>query len=203
MVGTSVARYRPVHFQHHRALGSKNDSEFTYFYPLSFVFLLKAAFGIRALEVMLHRAKMPGAQAKKSGSLVSVTLVAGAAVHLGIIVGSIVAGVWWSALAWGAGVCLVFPFFAALRQSLEHRSDHARADVDYRTQDHGAFTRLFGEGLFASSFGGAGFNRHLLTTGSRKSLIQISPNSNCFSRRPRSRPSWIAELPGLRRAFGG
>jgi hypothetical protein len=29
-------------------------------------------------------------------------------------------------------------------------------------QDHGAFTRLFKGGIFANTFGGAGFNRHLL-----------------------------------------
>ena len=39
---------------------------------------------------------------------------------------------------------------------------HALPGTDYRRSDHGAFTRLFGDGFFASSFGAAGFNRHLL-----------------------------------------
>jgi hypothetical protein len=45
---------------------------------------------------------------------------------------------------------------------LEHRAEDARADVDYRVTDHGAVSRMFGDSLVARTFGGAGFNRHLL-----------------------------------------
>jgi hypothetical protein len=56
----------------------------------------------------------------------------------------------------------VFPLLATLRQALEHRDDKARSDIDYAKTDQGAYTRLFGDGWFARTFGGAGFNRHLL-----------------------------------------
>src|SRR5215510_1892313 len=59
MIGTTVAAYRTVHFQHHRDLGTTDDSEFTYFFPLDLRFLVKAAFGIRAAEVMLNRLASP------------------------------------------------------------------------------------------------------------------------------------------------
>ncbi|MFY9694123.1 MAG: fatty acid desaturase, partial [Xanthobacteraceae bacterium] len=55
LIGTTVRAYRLVHFEHHRQLGTTNDSEFTYFFPLNLVFVLKALFGIRAVEVMLFR----------------------------------------------------------------------------------------------------------------------------------------------------
>jgi hypothetical protein len=59
-------------------------------------------------------------------------------------------------------MAVFFPFFATLRQVLEHRSATAVAGCDFRRLPHGALTRLFGDGIVASTFGGAGFNRHLL-----------------------------------------
>jgi hypothetical protein len=56
----------------------------------------------------------------------------------------------------------VFPFLGAVRQLLEHRDDEADANIDYTQIAHGPFTRIFGSGPFSSTFGGAGFNRHLL-----------------------------------------
>lgn len=57
---------------------------------------------------------------------------------------------------------VVFPFFGALRQILEHRSEKSNPAIDYKTIDHGAMTRVFGSDLFSKTFGGAGFNKHLL-----------------------------------------
>jgi hypothetical protein len=57
---------------------------------------------------------------------------------------------------------MVFPFFGSLRQLLEHRDDAAPSTIDFQTQSHGAYTRLFGDDVFSATFGGAGFNRHLL-----------------------------------------
>jgi fatty acid desaturase len=184
LIGTSVESYRVVHFQHHRALGTTNDSEFTYFFPLNFVFLSKALLGIRALEVLIARRKYlavveanagsastgRGASARNGRSTASDRPkamtdkfpIASAIAHLMIV------GVCWSlgsiplAFAWVLGVGIVFPFCGALRQLLEHRSDTANGATDYRRTDHGAFTRIFGNDPFSATFGGAGFNRHLL-----------------------------------------
>jgi len=89
-------------------------------------------------------------------------MCAGLAAH-----GTIVLALWLAAglapaLAWILGVGMVFPFLGALRQLLEHRDDEASPDIDYRTSDHGAFTRVFGDDAFSATFGAAGFNRHLL-----------------------------------------
>ena len=64
--------------------------------------------------------------------------------------------------AWVIGVIAWFPFFGVLRQILEHRDEYANPETDYTTAVHGAIHRLFGDGLLASTLGGAGFNRHLL-----------------------------------------
>ena len=55
MIGSSVQKYRIVHFQHHRELGNVNDSEVTYFFPLNLMFIAKGLFGIRVLEVLSSR----------------------------------------------------------------------------------------------------------------------------------------------------
>ena len=55
-----------------------------------------------------------------------------------------------------------FPFFGSLRQLLEHRSAAASRHVDYSVAPHGRMTRMFREGPFGSTFGAAGFTRHLL-----------------------------------------
>lgn len=164
LIGTTVKAYRPIHFQHHRDLGTTIDTEFTYFFPLNLLFLLRTAFGIRAVEVLLfRRAKAGGsATAAPKDRRALVWLMAGATIHAAIIAASIYFGWWWAALAWALGIGMGFPFFGALRQLLEHRDDAADPRTDFRTRDHGAYTRLFADSYLSRTFGGAGFNRHLL-----------------------------------------
>jgi fatty acid desaturase len=164
LIGTTIKAYRPVHFQHHRQLGTTSDTEFTYFFPHNLLFLVKALFGIRAIEVLLFRQanteRTASVAAKDKGDVL--WLLAGVTVHSAIVAISIYLGWWWAALAWILGMAMVFPFFGSLRQLLEHRDDAAPPTTDFQTQNHGAFTRLFGDDVFSVTFGGAGFNRHLL-----------------------------------------
>jgi fatty acid desaturase len=167
LAGLDVKRYRRVHFQHHRALGMIDDSENSYFFPLNVVFLLKGLFGIRVVEVLLARdeiAQGKGTEGESDAPSLGVhpSLVAAAVFHASVCVVLLLLGYWASALAWACGVGMVFPLLGALRQLLEHRADDARSDVDYRQVGHGAVARIFGGGLFAGTFGGGGFNRHLL-----------------------------------------
>jgi len=89
-------------------------------------------------------------------------LVAGAIVNLIILVTLFAVGLWQVALIWFVGIGVMFPFFAALRQLLEHRHEDADSSIDYHTVDHGIRNRIFGEGIIANTMGGAGFNRHIL-----------------------------------------
>lgn len=164
LIGTKIKNYRAIHFQHHRELGTTSDTEFTYFFPLNLVFVLKALFGIRAIAVLLFRGasteQAAAATVKDKGDGRGVLV--GVTVHAAIVGVSIYLGWWWAALAWILGMAMVFPLFGSLRQLLEHRDDAARSTADFQARDHGAYTRLFGSDLFSATFGGAGFNRHLL-----------------------------------------
>ena len=69
---------------------------------------------------------------------------------------------YFTALAWLLAVSSFFPFLATVRQILEHRNPNKDNSLDYSNIDHGSFTRIFDDSLFARTFGGAGFNKHLL-----------------------------------------
>src|SRR5262249_18789887 len=58
IIGTSVDQYRVVHFEHHRAFGTIEDTERTYFSSLNLSFIVRSLFGVRAFEVMRHRRKV-------------------------------------------------------------------------------------------------------------------------------------------------
>lgn len=163
LVGQDIRAYRVVHMMHHRHLGTTLDSERTYFRALGPRFLLESLTGIHVLRVLIGRSEVLQAPAEgpprwRARLLAVVSLL----LHGGIVIGAAWLG-WWSlALGWTAGFLIVFPFFAAVRQVLEHRDEEARNDVDYTRLPHGVINRLFGDGPLASTLGGAGFNRHLL-----------------------------------------
>ncbi len=160
-VGTTIRDYRVIHFQHHRKLGLHDDSERSYFNPLTKRFLAEMIFGIHPIRVFMLRRNLRqegGEKAQREWR----PLLTGVAMHLVLLTFLVACGAWVSALAWIGGVGVFFPFFATIRQLLEHRSVDADPKADYSKTDHGALTRLFGSGFFARTFGGAGFNRHLL-----------------------------------------
>ncbi len=66
------------------------------------------------------------------------------------------------AVAWLFGVGAVFPFFAGLRQLLEHRAVDAGRDLGYYATAREPYSRVFLPSWFSRTFGGAGFNRHLI-----------------------------------------
>jgi fatty acid desaturase len=166
VAGVDVRDYRPIHWEHHRNLGTPMDAEISYFDPLNVRFLLESATGVRVLKVFLVRRKSARNAGSKETSRTRRTfpyvLLGGMlfnAVYLAVLY---LLGSWTLMLAWCGGVLVFFPFFTAIRQLLEHRSFDAKKKIDYRLVEHGAIHRLFGDGPLASTLGGAGFNRHLL-----------------------------------------
>ncbi len=149
-VGTTITAYRATHAEHHRHLGHPGDTEVSYRHALSLRFVIEMLTGIHALRVFAARADKPGESRDKG------PLLRGVAIHVALLASLIILGAWPAALAWIGGMAIAFPFFATLRQLLEHRP----ADGLIDTGD--AVTRLFDNGPFARVFGGAGFNRHLL-----------------------------------------
>lgn len=161
-VGTDIAEYRRIHWEHHRLLGQVTDTERSYFSPLGWRFLLETLFLVAALRVMVNRRKTlargRGAAPLRGPGMGMIA--AGAFAH-----GAILALCLWQrqfglAAAWVIGVFMVYPLFGALRQLLEHRGAEATASRDYAVVPHGKFTRSFKGGPFGSFFGGAGFRLH-------------------------------------------
>lgn len=152
-VGTDIASYRRTHWEHHRSLGTATDTEVSYTNRLSLRFLIEMLTGVHALRVFLGRNKVAPASGKAGGGMKPLAI--GASIHLVLIAGLVALGAWPAALAWIGGMGIFFPFFATLRQLLEHRPRDGEGGG-------AAVNRLFGDGPFARIFGGAGFNRHLL-----------------------------------------
>ena len=158
-VGTSIAAYRRIHAEHHRSLGRDQDSETSYTHPLTISFLLQMVTGIHAARIFLARRNAPRPAKAESRAESRTPLLTGIAAHVALLAALLALGAWPAALAWIGGMAVFFPLFATLRQLLEHRP--TKADL-HLAGDGAAVTRLFGDGAFARTFGGAGFNRHLL-----------------------------------------
>lgn len=155
-----IGRYRTVHFAHHANLGNTDDTERSYFEPLTLWFVIKSLTGLKVLEVLSVRGRKT--KEKTGQSYLNLWTIGGVFVHGAILAGSLTFGLWEIAAAWALGIGVVFPFLGALRQLLEHRRPDASRSVNYTEVPHGAYTRVFGSGLCASILGGAGFNRHLI-----------------------------------------
>lgn len=152
-VGTRIEHYRRTHSEHHRHLGDADDTEISYTHRLTPRFLLEMITGVHALRVFTGRSGDRKTAKTSGGSLRP--LVIGAIVHFAILATLFAVGAWASALAWLGGMGVFFPLFATLRQLLEHRPAPGQTGES-------AVTRLFGRDFFSRTFGGAGFNRHLL-----------------------------------------
>lgn len=164
IVGQDIKNYRPIHWDHHRFLGTTMDTEQTYFDPLNTKFILESLFGIKVLSVLSKREKNLSANpnGKEKHSMIGKQLIIGALINGMIVLGSLYAHQWALAIAWVLGMLIMFPLFASVRQVLEHRDENADSKINYHEVAHGVINRMFGDGLIADTLGGAGFNRHLL-----------------------------------------
>jgi fatty acid desaturase len=166
IVGTDVRSYRLIHWDHHRYFGGSMDSEISYRHRLNLNFLGESLFGVRALKVVLMRGKklrsvdteQPTETRAKTGIY---TLLGGMVFNAGCLGGLCDLHEWAAVFSWICGVLVFFPFFVALRQLLEHRGELRAGDTGAEVTCF-ATNRLFGDGMLASTLGGAGFNRHLL-----------------------------------------
>ena len=158
--GTEVNSYRKIHFEHHKHLGETTDTETSYFEELNSLTIIKFITGIHSLKTFNKRNKtLQKNNGTKNFSMMYffISLI----LHVFILLILLNINIY-SAISWILGVWCFFPLFAALRQLLEHRDENANPNKNYSKENHGAITRIFGDDLFSSFLGGAGFNRHLL-----------------------------------------
>jgi fatty acid desaturase len=160
LVGQDIAAYRVVHFDHHRHLGTTEDTERGYFESLSIGFIAESALLLRVFKFLMARGPRIEKQAKTPRQ--RLMLLGGISMHGGLLLALAGIGAWPAILAWIIGMASIFPLFASIRPLLEHRDVAASRDKDYAKEDHGEVHRLFSDGPIASTLGGAGFNRHLL-----------------------------------------
>lgn len=158
-----VREYRQIHFAHHKHLGDITDTESSYFEPLNVRYFFESLTGIRVIRVLLSRINSPVIETKQvEKRYINRASSLGLVLHLGIVGGSLYSQQYSLAVAWSFGAFIFYPFFGALRPLLEHRKPGADPTCDYSLQPHGEYTRVFKSGLFSNTFGGAGFNRHLI-----------------------------------------
>ncbi len=165
LVGQEISVYRPIHLMHHRYLGTVEDTEHSYFDGLTFKYILESMTGIRVLKVLSSREKVMKSKEQtqqRKLSNVNSQLLIGAALNGAIVIVAIMMSWYILAASWTIGILVVFPFFGAVRQLLEHRGEYAHKSQDYTLIPHGEVNRMFGDGPLASTLGAAGFNRHLL-----------------------------------------
>jgi fatty acid desaturase len=159
--GLSMKSYRKIHWQHHLHLGTPQDAEVSYFHAMTKLFFIETLTGIHLLRTARRKGGndvLTAEQKKKSRAM----LLAGAAFHVIILGAAALTGQWPLAIAWVLGFGIFFPFFATIRQILEHRDELAHHATDYYKQPHGKVSRLFMHTAASSTFGSAGFTRHMI-----------------------------------------
>lgn len=163
LVGMDVHAYRNTHFHHHRHIGTTMDSEVSYFDALNMTFVARCCLGLHSIKTLdsrnlPHREKQDHKKSAAAYIVVGLTIL----FHGSVCLAAAFHKNWVFAIGWGLGAFSVYPFFGALRNLLEHRGEHASSEVDYHQVDQGETERLFGTSLLSSTYGSAGFNRHLL-----------------------------------------
>jgi fatty acid desaturase len=162
LIGQSIKNYRLVHWEHHKNLGTPQDTETSYFETLNPKFILESFTGIRVLKVLSGRndfIKKISTELQKENLK---QFFCSIFFHILVITCFVILNQWWLIAVWVLGIAAFYPFFNSLRQLLEHRADWADRFTNYKQQPHGKLTRIFGNSFFERSFGSAGFNKHLL-----------------------------------------
>ena len=159
--GLSLKSYRKIHWQHHLHLGTPQDAEVSYFHALTKLFILETMTGIHLLRTLMRK-EVNNILTKEQIKQSRLMLLAGGVFHAAILVAAFLTDNWPFAIAWLLGFGIFFPFFATIRQIVEHRDELANHTTNFYKQPHGKVSRLFVHHLFSSSFGSAGFTRHLI-----------------------------------------
>lgn len=161
LFGVDIKMYRKIHWIHHRRLGTPFDTENSYFNTPNLKFIVETLTGIHLLRIIIKR-NNANCSTKRSKLKGMKMLFMSSLVNLIFILILFTWNRWPTAIAWITGMLIIFPFFATIRQILEHRDEFAVKNRDYNKWYHGKVSRLFDSSFFSRVFGGAGFNKHML-----------------------------------------
>jgi len=162
LLGVHIKSYRLTHAKHHVRLGMPDDTEHSYFNRLTFPLILRLLSGLHVMYILKSRNTVQNGQTEESLRLSRRALIVGAVLNVTLLSVLLALGFWLTALLWVAAVLVFYPFFATLRQILEHRGEEYQTDINFFEVPHGKNSRIFKTGLFTFFLGGAGFDRHLL-----------------------------------------
>lgn len=161
LFGIDLKKYRKTHWTHHLHLAEPEDAEVSYFNALTFPFFVQTLSGIHAWKI-IRRRKKNNLQKKYAENFNGWLVLFFSLFHLTIILIAWLTGSWPLVLSWILGIAIFFPFFATIRQILEHRDELAGNDFHYYRQSRKRISRLFGDDFLSRTFGAAGFNMHMI-----------------------------------------
>jgi fatty acid desaturase len=142
-------------------LGTPQDTEVSYFNALTKLFVVETLTGVHLLRTVMRK-NNNSLLTKEQVQQSRIMLLAGFLLHAATLTISFFTGNWPLALAWILSFGIFFPFFATIRQMLEHRDELANHTTDFYKQSHRKLSRLFVHTILSSSFGSAGFTRHMI-----------------------------------------
>jgi fatty acid desaturase len=159
LLASEIQAYRVQHMLHHRNHGTLKDNENAYVDALDSRYFITWLSGMRTIQKLLAPAPMEAEAPPAGGGRFRLLSLAG---HGLVFIVLILSGYVAVALAWALAVGILFPMISDTRLILEHRREDADPRVNYRTEAHGAYTRMFRGGLSRRLLGAAGFDRHML-----------------------------------------
>lgn len=155
-----IKAYRVQHLQHHQWHGTTKDPENGYFSEMNAMYFLKWLCGVETIRKLLASpAENDSDLPRFRGTLFRLGSLS---LHGGVALVAMYFHYFAFAFAWALSVGIFYPLLSDARVILEHRRIDADPNEDYKVVNHGAFTRMFRGGVISYTFGGAGFNRHLL-----------------------------------------
>lgn len=159
--GLHIKVYRKIHWLHHQHLATGTDPENSYFNVLSGKFFLETFSGIHVLRIMLNKNnKQVLEQELKKRSIQM--LLGGLAINGAFLFSAFWLSNYQLAIVWILAMLVFFPFFATIRQLLEHRDELAASDKAFYNSPKRKISRLFTDSIFSNLLGPAGFNKHMI-----------------------------------------
>ena len=158
-IGMSVQSYRKTHWEHHKNLGTIDDTEITYFEPLEF----RKIIDILSLKYLFQTVLRYNKNFKKKNlEGFNFYFFIFLFFNISLVLIAYIFNAYFFIFSWIFIYLYGIPLTEKIRQTLEHRDFNADSNKNYKEINHGPVNRLFGKDFFSRFFGAAGFNRHLL-----------------------------------------
>ena len=159
--GLHIKVYRKIHWLHHQHLATDTDPENSYFNVLSGKFIFETFSGVHVLRIMLNKNNkhvLEKELRKKSIMMLWIGFV----INSAFLFAAIGFKNYQLAIVWILAMLVFFPFFATIRQLIEHRDELAASDTTFYNSPKGKISRLFTDSAFSKLMGPAGFNKHMI-----------------------------------------